>query len=207
MKQNFSICSVSKRQCKELLFKYHYLKDISRGFKSGYNYGLFHSCRCVGIIIYTAFPVPELSKGMLGLERNDQEGLFELSRLCLCPDVQKEEKNLASWFVSRTIRKLKSETKVRVILSYADADYHNGTVYQACNFKYYGLTDAKKDFWIRQEDGSFKKHNRGTVKGLEGEWRWRSRKHRYALVFDKTLRVLWPEVTAMSSSRKSRQNS
>ena len=128
---------------------------------------------------------------MLGLERTQQEGLFELSRLCLHPDVQTEEHNLASWFVARCIKLLRKETKVRVVLSYADADWHAGTVYKACNFNYYGLTAPKKDFWFKQPDGSFVKHVRGTVKNVEGEWRNRSQKHRFVLVFDKQLKVLW----------------
>jgi hypothetical protein len=31
------------------------------------------------------------------------------------------------------------------------------------------------------------------VKGLEGEWRDRSRKHRYMIVYDKKLTVKWQE--------------
>lgn len=145
----------------------------------------------VGVCIFTGFPVPELAKGMLGLDRCDQKGLFELSRLVIHPLIQTAEHNLASWFVSRAIRQFRKDTDVRVILSYADADFHKGTVYSACNFDYYGLTETKKDFWIRQQDGSFVKHSRGSVKGLDGEWRNRSRKHRYVMVFDKTLKVMW----------------
>lgn len=190
-KGDFSIRLVSKADAAHILTTFHYLKDISKGFKSGYNYGLFMHDNLVGVCIFTGFPVPELAKGMLGLDRSDQKGLFELSRLCIHPLIQTAEHNLASWFVSRTIRQLRKETDVRVILSYADADFHKGTVYLACNFDYYGLTKTKKDFWIRQQDGSFVKHSRGSVKGLSGEWRNRSRKHRYVMVFDKTLKVLW----------------
>jgi hypothetical protein len=55
------------------------------------------------------------------------------------------------------------------------------------------LTDKKSDFWIKQPDGSFIKHSRGPIKGLEGEWRERSRKHRYLMVFDKSLNIYWKE--------------
>ena len=82
---------------------------------------------------------------------------------------------------------------MRAILSYADSTFHSGTVYKACNFKYYGLTEAKKDFFIKQPDGSFIKHSRGKVKGIEGEWRDRSVKHRYVLVYDKNLDIKWKE--------------
>lgn len=128
---------------------------------------------------------------MLGISRQDQDGLFELSRLCLDACIQGYEHNIASWFVSRSIKLLRKETNVRCILSYADSDYHSGIVYRACNFDYYGLSEAKKDFWIKNQDGSFIKHNRGKTKGIAGEWRPRSRKHRYVLLFDKSLSIKW----------------
>ena len=193
-KSEFRIDKITKAEAKKILLNYHYLKDKSKTFKSGFNYGLFKGEELVGVVIYTGFPVPELSKGMLGLERNEQEGLFELSRLCIHPDVQKAEHNITSWFVSRTIKILKKETNVRVILSYADSEYHAGTIYRACNFEYYGLTDPKKDFWIKQSDGTYIKHSRGKIKGVEGEWRYRSQKHRYVLLFDKTLFVKWKKI-------------
>lgn len=192
-KEDFSIKTIDKQSAASILDTYHYLKDISKGFKSGYNYGLFHGDRLVGVCIYTGFPVPELAKGCYGLTREEQDGLFELSRLCLTPDIQEAEHNIASWFVSRTLRMLRKDTKVRAVLSYADNDFHQGVVYKACNFKYYGLSDLKKDFWFKQEDGSFKKHTRGSVKGKEGEWRPRSQKHRYLITYDKQLTCLWPE--------------
>lgn len=193
-KKDFHIEKVSKQRAAEILLKYHYLKDISKGFKSGFNYGLFRNNEFVGVIIFTGFPVPELAKGMLGLARNDQEGLFELSRLCLIPEVQESEHNLGSWFVAKAIKLLRKETTVRVILSYADATFHQGIIYRACNFKYYGLTAKRHDFWILQPDGSYKKHSRGPTKHLEGEWRPRPRKHRYAILYDKTLQIRWKEV-------------
>jgi hypothetical protein len=191
LKAGFSIQRVDKETCKNILLKYHYLKDISKGFKSGYNYGLFENDKCVGVIIFTGFPVPELVKGMFGLQRNEQEGFFELSRLCLIPEIQSKEHNIASWFVSRAIKILRKETNVRSILSYADSDFHSGTVYKACNFKYYGLSAPKKDFWIKQSNGNFIKHSRGKVKGIDGEWRLRSVKHRFVIVFDNNLKILW----------------
>jgi hypothetical protein len=140
-----------------------------------------------GICIFTGLPVPEIAQGAFGLQRDEQDGLFELSRLCIHPDTQKEEYNITSWFVSRCIKQLRKDTKVRAIISYADSDYHEGTIYRACNFKYCGLTDAKKDFYY--SDGT--KHSRGKVSGQDGEWRERTRKHRYVMMFDKKLPLLW----------------
>ena len=191
MKSEYNVKIINKNEASQILLKYHYLKDISKGFKSGHNYGLFRGDLLVGACVFTGFPVPELSKGMLGLSRNDQSGLFELSRLCIEPETQKIEYDVSSWFVSESIKELKKNSFVRVILSYADSEFHQGTIYRACNFQYYGLTDQRKDFWIEKEDGTFIKHSRGKTKGEKGVWRNRSRKHRFLMVYDKTLTVLW----------------
>jgi len=193
MKSDFSIETISKSSCAPLLSKHHYLSGQSKGFKSGYNFGLIFNGEVVGVCIFTGFPVPELSKSIFGLDRKDQNGLFELSRLCLDPVIQHSEHNITGWFVSRCIKQLRKLTTVRCILSYADDDYHKGTIYRACNFKYYGKTTPKKDFWIKQNDGSFIKHSRGSVKGLDGKWLPRSQKHRFLMVFDKKLKVKWDE--------------
>lgn len=199
-KEHLHIKRITKSEAATILEKYHYLSTLSKSFKSGYNYGCYQDNTLVGVAIYTGFPVPELTKGMFGLDRSEQAGFFELSRLCLEPTIQKEEHNLASWFLSKTIRLLRKETNVRAILSYADSDFHTGVIYAACNFGYYGLTDPKPDFWIKQEDGTYIKHNRGKTKGIEGEWRPRTRKHRFVLLFDKTLQMRWKKVTWQSSN-------
>jgi hypothetical protein len=195
----FFIDRVSKEEIKNLLYNFHYLKDESKDFKSGYNYGLFkssvsdvlHIGNCLAACVFTKIPVPEIAVGAFGLQRNEQEGLYELSRLCVHPDIQKTEYNITSWFVSRCIKRFRKDARVRCILSYADANHHSGVIYRACNFSYYGLTDPKKDFYY--VDGT--KHSRGSVKGSEGEWRERSRKHRYLMIFDKNLKesLTWKE--------------
>lgn len=199
MKSDFYIDRVGKEEIKELLYTYHYLKDESKDFKSGFNYGLYRKSftdvlrigNCLGACIFTGLPVPEIAVGAFGLERNQQEGIYELSRLCIHPDIQKEEYNITSWFVSRCIRRFRKDATVRAILSYADSNHHTGTIYRACNFQYYGLTDPKKDFYYA--DGT--KHSRGSIKGSDGEWRVRSRKHRYLMVFENNLkeRLTWKE--------------
>ena len=195
MKSDYTIDRVSKSEAAELLLRFHYLKDVSKTFKSGYNYGLYKNndfCPLniggiQGVCIFTGLPVPEIAKGAFGLERHEQQGLFELSRLCIHPSTQQSEYNITSWFVSKAIRRLRKETSVRGIISYADSDHHAGTIYRACNFRYCGLSEPKKDFYFA--DGT--KHSRGSVRGSEGEWRDRSRKHRYVMMFDKNLKLLW----------------
>jgi hypothetical protein len=199
MKSDFYIERVTKKEVEPLLLTYHYLKDESKSYKSGFNYGLYRNCftdvlrigNCLGVCIFTGLPVPEIAVGAFGLERHEQEGLYELSRLCVHPDLQSTEHNITSWFVSRCIKRFRKDAAVRCILSYADSNHHSGIIYRACNFQYYGLTNPKKDFYYA--DGT--KHSRGSIKGAEGEWRDRSRKHRYLMIFDKQLqkRLTWKE--------------
>ena len=204
MKSDYHIDRVNKSDAADLLLRFHYLKDISKTFKSGYNYGLYKNNEFCplniggiqGVCIFTGLPVPEIAEGAFGLERNEQEGLFELSRLCIHPITQQEEYNITSWFVSRAIKQLRKETKVRAIISYADSEHHGGTIYRACNFRYCGLSDPKKDFYF--SDGT--KHSRGKIGDAEGEWRDRSRKHRYVMMFDKSLELLWTDKSSILSS-------
>ena len=204
MKSDYHIDRVNKSEAAELLLRFHYLKDISKTFKSGYNYGLYKNNEFCplniggiqGVCIFTGLPVPEIAQGAFGLERDEQEGLFELSRLCIHPVTQQEEYNITSWFVSRAIKQLRKDTKVKAIISYADSEHHGGTIYRACNFRYCGLSDPKKDFYF--SDGT--KHSRGKIGDAEGEWRDRSRKHRYVMVFDKSLELLWTDKSSVLSS-------
>jgi hypothetical protein len=199
MKEDYFVEKVNKNNIKDLLYTHHYLKDESKDFKSGFNYALYKKSftdvliigNPLGACIFSPIPVPEIAVGAFGLQRHEQEGLYELSRLCVHPDVQREEYNITSWFVSRCIKRFRKDANVCCILSYADSSRHDGIVYRACNFKYYGLSDPKKDFYYA--DGT--KHSRGSVKGVEGEWRDRSRKHRYLMIFDKELkkRLTWKE--------------
>jgi hypothetical protein len=204
VKEDFYIDNVKKCEVRDLLNTFHYLRHESKDFKvSPYSYGLYRNSVTdvlriggpLAVCIFTNLPVPEIAVGAFGLQRHEQEGLYELSRLCVHPDIQKEEYNITSWFVSRCIKKFRKDTEVKAILSYADSSHHSGIIYRATNFKYYGKTDSKSDFWIEQSDGSYIKHSRGPIKGLEGEWRERSRKHRYLMVFDKELekRLKWEE--------------
>src|SRR6478752_4942751 len=66
--------------------------------------------------------------------------IFELNRLCLLNN----KPNEASYLVAKFLCLL---SKNLVIISYADSSQgHIGVVYQACNFKYYGLT-VKRTNW------------------------------------------------------------
>ncbi len=189
---NYSIKKVSKTECESILKKHHYLGKQGYSFRSGKNYGLYKGDTLIGVAVFHGVSAWETVKGAFGLENKEQKGFWELGRLAIDPE--HNEKNLGSWFVAKCIKLLRSEAEVRAIISYADTDFHTGGIYQALNFKYCGLTSPKKDFWVKQDDGTYKRAARGASnKNSTGEWRPRSRKYRYVLVYDKKLSLKWKE--------------
>lgn len=206
MKDRYHIIKVSKCAAKEVLDAYHYIHKNGGNFRSGYNYALIDSktLSICGIAVFHTNSVKEVIKGCFGIDDFKMTGFYELGRLCMNPNTH--EKNLTSFFLSNSIKMFRKEVEVKCILSYADSDYHLGYIYQACNFKYYGLTDAKKDFFFLLDNGEYKKHQRGKLKGCAGEWRYRPQKHRYLLVFDNTIKTNWVEQPYPKGQQKTEFN-
>jgi hypothetical protein len=192
LKDKYIIKRISRNTAKKLLDEYHYLHE-SGNFRSGVNFGLIdkETNFLIGVVVFHTNSAKYIIKGCFGIDSFKLEGFYELGRLCINP--HRYEKNLTSFFLANAIKLLRKIKMVKCILTYADTDYHIGYVYQACNFRYYGLTDHKKDFFVKQNDGSFKKLQRGKCRNLDGEWRDKSEKHRYLLLFDSELKPLWGE--------------
>ena len=189
----YYISKISHNICDTFLKRHHYLSQQGHGFLGLENYGLFTKDHILcGVVVFSGISVIETLIGAFeGFTReSSQQGFYELSRLSMDDDLK--ERNLTSWFLARAIKQLRHDNQVRAIISYADSRYHHGYIYQATNFKYYGLTDAKTDYFIIK-DGVEKQVQRGTVKNTGGFWKPRPRKHRYLLVFDKSLCVKWKE--------------
>lgn len=71
-----------------------------------------------------------------------EEEVIELRRLCCIDDTPH---NTESYFISRCMRWLENNTKHKVVVSYADAEYgHIGTIYRASNFSYHGFKSGAK---------------------------------------------------------------
>lgn len=192
--KGYRVESINKGLADDFLQRHHYLAQQGNGFLGKVQYGLFdENDKFVGCIVFAGISVIETLIGAFeGFERfSDQTGFWELTRLAM--DDETKKPNLTSWFVARAIRKLRHENYVRAIISYADSKYHHGYIYQATSWKYYGLAPQKSDFFEDLGGGTERQVWRGSVKGKKGEWRLRSRKHRYMKVYDKNLKILWKE--------------
>jgi hypothetical protein len=176
-KELFNIKLIDKNIAYEFIKQYHYLKDAK--FFSKYSYGLFIGEELVGVSTFSNPQGNVALKGWFNLDNTDQS-VLELSRLCLLPILNGS--NATSYLLSGSIKELK-KIGVRAVITLADDSRHVGSIYQVCNFKYYGLTEKKSDFYSVNQ----KLNERGETKNKQGVWINRTRKHRYAYIMDRKL--------------------
>lgn len=175
---------ISYNEAHKLVNQYHYLGG--KRFIGQYCFGIIDNLSVVGAIVYSPLSVPESAQSAFGLPRGHYPDLLEMSRMVLHPSLNGH--NVGSQLIAYSLRQLKKQN-IRAVISYADSSKHIGTLYQACNFTYHGLSPQKKDFFL--ESGV--KSSRGKCKGEKGEWLPRSRKHRYLYIFDKDLKTIWQQ--------------
>lgn len=196
-KQIFSIREVDKHTCFEFVRKYHYLAEAK--FFCVHGYGLYYrdeynTEEMVGCATFSNPQGTVALKGWFGL-KNDCNYVLELSRLCLLPCLNGT--NATSFLLGNSMKMLKAHG-IKAVITLADSSRHVGSIYQVCNFKYYGLTDKKSDFYT--VDGM--KNFRGNTNGRHGVWVERPRKHRYCYLLDKSLKVNYEEQTPPSVNEK-----
>ena len=68
----YEIDKISKKQCEDILVKFHYLSKQGFKFRVGFNYGLFLNGLLIGVAIYHCPSVPETVKGCFGLDTRNQ---------------------------------------------------------------------------------------------------------------------------------------
>ena len=178
----YTVKAITRNECETYILKIHY---AHRWPSITWAFGLFTSKdiskdnELCGIITYGTPPSSTLRNHIAGYE--NERYIIELNRLCL----KYNRKYEASILVSRSIKLL---PKNKLIVSYADTGQdHVGTVYQATNFLYCGLSAKFKDPKIK---GLEHQHHATYAKGFTntqliekyGEKVYfvdRPRKHRY----------------------------
>ena len=101
--------------------------------------GKFEIPEMIGVCIYTRPAGPTAAQSY---HPENPDAVLELRRLCL---IDETPKNAESFFISKTIKWLKKNTKWEFILSYADCEQgHEGVIYKASNFTYVGKTGVGK---------------------------------------------------------------
>ena len=185
-KNIFLIEEIDKNTAYDFVKQYHYLGDAK--FFCQQAFGLFSKTtnELIGVSTFSQPQGNVALKGWFGLTNQDK-CVYELSRLCMLPLLNGT--NATSFLLGGSIKKLKQQGNIRAVITLADSIRHVGSIYQICNFKYYGLTDSKTDFFT--VDGKI--NPRGSTKETHGVWLPRTRKHRYAYIIDPTLKCLYTE--------------
>jgi len=134
----YSVRRVTRSECEPFVIGIHY---ASRWPSISHAFGLFEHNELVGICTFGSPASAPLRTGIAGKENSSR--VIELNRLCLLNN----KKNEASMLIAKCLRDLAKGT---IVVSFADtAQGHFGYVYQACNFRYFGLSAKRTDWKVK----------------------------------------------------------
>lgn len=182
--EQYEVHPIDSSTALAIVVKNHYLH---RSAPASHCFGLFDdTCNLVGVAIYGVPASPWLCRGLAGIE--EAHSVLELTRLWIADWTPK---NSESFLISRSLKKLPTDKDLVVAFAEIGAG-HVGTVYQATNWLYTGLSDRHVEWFLDGEKS--KQHSRhlfdehgGVVAAKEhfgnrlqkGE---RGRKHRYVFL-------------------------
>jgi hypothetical protein len=136
IKDDYYIERIEYDMAMAIVKKYHYLHRVA---PCSMAFGLFErkSHLIVGCITYGVSSSSTLLKGICG--EDEMHNVYELTRLWIRDGTPK---NSESFLIGNTLRQLDKE----IIVSFSEKERgHVGTVYQATNFYYCGLSAKFKD--------------------------------------------------------------
>ena len=128
------------QEVRPFIEQWHYSENVN-GLRITHVFGLYKEDdenpfgdTLIGAMIYGGLAMASVWKKYGEVESD----VVELRRLCCIDDTPK---NTESYFIGQTLRWLKKNTDYRVVVSDADSKCkHTGTIYQATNFEYHGMT-------------------------------------------------------------------
>ena len=179
--KNLVVKAVSRSDCAEFILSIHYAK---RWPSVSWAFGLFDGPTLLGVVTYGTPFSCTLRTGVAGPVMSS--AVIELNRLCLRDNAP----NHASILVGRSLRLLPQD---KIVVSFADTEQgHIGYVYQATNFRYFGLSAKRTDWKVRGMEHLHGQTLSDTVRGAKSRVKAlrakfgddfylhpRPRKHRY----------------------------
>ena len=183
-KLDYSVKAIKRDQASEYILELHYAK---RWPSISYAFGLFNGMVLCGVVTYGSPPSAPLRRGIAGDKYKGD--ILELNRLCL----RYNRPNEASILIGKSLKMLPQN---KIVVSFADISKgHSGTVYQATNFMYCGLSAKRTDWAVKGKEHlhgqTIADEFRGTlnrVKAMREKYgddfylKPRPRKHRYIIV-------------------------
>lgn len=135
--KQFKVSLCSRKDIQTFIETNHYSGSIN-GCISDYCFKLENGNELIGAMFYGRMAMA----GQWKKYGDSPESVIELRRLCCIDDTPK---NTESYFIGATLRWLKRNTKIKTVVSYADAEYgHSGLIYKASNFQYRGFSKGAR---------------------------------------------------------------
>ena len=143
---DFKIEPVERKVIQSFVHKWHY-SHSTNGVQQTQCFALFSGEKIIGAMIYA---LPSMKSTASKYNPDNPLRCWELRRLCCIDDTPT---NTESYFIGQTLKWLKRNTDIEVIISYADLEFgHEGVIYKATNFIHLGksgggrvlMVDGKK---------------------------------------------------------------
>lgn len=135
--RSFTVKPVDRKDIRDFIETNHYSKSIN-GCISDYCFALYDGNDMIGAMFYGRMAMA----GQWKRFGEKSEDVIELRRLCCIDDTPR---NTESYFIGHTLRWLKKNTNLKVVVSYADKEHgHVGTIYKASNFTLEGFRKGAK---------------------------------------------------------------
>ena len=178
---DLTVSRVSASDVVEFTKRYHYAGEASANACS-WRYGLWHGAMLYGVVSYN-LPTRSVCESVFGPEHHDK--VWHMNRL-VCADTAPPMSE--SRLIGQSLRQIHREHGVWAVVTYADTNAgHIGTVYQATNALYTGLSVIK--YFYVDEDGNHRSRYQdgNTVTAeLAAKRNWVRRegkpKHRYVYI-------------------------
>lgn len=168
---------IKREDTKHFIMEKHYAHRMP---SISYAFGLYDGDELIGVCTYGKPASYTLCNGVCGKEYSKY--VWELNRLVL----KYNRKNEASFFISKTLKMIPSPA---IIVSFADTEQkHRGTIYQAANFIYAGVSPRQKYYRLKtsNEIGGYRRRARMSKEKIISEYGidfvqeyFSSNKHRY----------------------------
>jgi len=179
--KNYEVWAINSTMAQTIVIENHYLH---RSASCSYAFGLFDGMEILGVLMFGKPASNSLCEGICGPEESSR--VLELTRLWIQDGTPK---NTESYFIGQAIKLLPIEFDI--LVSYAEIQAgHVGTIYQATNWLYTGLSDRHVHWEVEGMTGQHSRHlfdNYGGVskaKEILGDKMIateRPRKHRYIM--------------------------
>ena len=180
---DYIVESVDRKVIQSFIHKWHYSHDTN-GIQQKQCFALFDNTKMIGAMIYA---IPSMKSTAAKYNPDNPDRCWELRRLCC---IDNTPTNTESYFIGQTLRWIRQNTNIEVIVSYSDLEQgHEGVIYKASNFYYLGqsgggsvlMVDGKKYHArsMNQKEKPYGRELKRRWNNKEGHKFWESKQDMY----------------------------